>query len=374
MDNEVRSLTGLRGVAAAAVVLYHLVEMLHVPMGPLRLVALRGYLAVDVFFVLSGFVMALRYAPRFARGFDADAYRDFLLRRVARIYPLYAVVLAAMVLGVACGAFPGWDLRQQGATILANVLLVQGWSVGVSLNGPAWSISTEAAAYLLFPALLGVTVFGGWRRAVGTAVIACVLLGLAVAAGPRLQPSGSGALDLYRETTPLPLIRCLVGFSFGLLVYRVTQVPSVARLAMADGTVTAVMALLAIGLWHGVDDRVIYPLLPLLVLCLAANRGRAARLFGSGVAHWLGVLSYAIYLLHEGVFWGAQQMGLAGGWLGANVALVLLFGLAVLAHHAIELPGRRLIRGWGRGVAHTDAELSSTPRRARLGDAIANDR
>ena len=59
------------------VALYHLVELWHVPIGPFHALALRGYLAVDVFFVLSRFVMALRHVPPFARGFDAAAYRDF---------------------------------------------------------------------------------------------------------------------------------------------------------------------------------------------------------------------------------------------------------------------------------------------------------
>jgi peptidoglycan/LPS O-acetylase OafA/YrhL len=89
--SEIRSLTGLRGVAAAYVVLYHM-HLFELCSGAAATVLTHGYLAVDLFFVLSGFVMALTYAELFEGGFSAGRYRDFLVRRIARVYPLYVVV------------------------------------------------------------------------------------------------------------------------------------------------------------------------------------------------------------------------------------------------------------------------------------------
>jgi peptidoglycan/LPS O-acetylase OafA/YrhL len=346
MATEVRSLTGLRGIAASVVVQYHYVEATPQVPSLLREIASRGYLAVDMFFVLSGFVMALTYAHRFAHGFDAPAFGDFLLRRFARIYRLYVVILGLTVLGVGVGAFPGWNLRDSLATVVANFLLIQAWGTTVSLNGPAWSISTEFAAYLLFPMLLRATLFGGGRRAAQATVAAAILLILAAMIRPLLRPGGNGTLDLYRETTPLPLLRCFAGFTFGLLTYRLTGSPGIMQLARQGLAAVVLVALLAAALLLDVNDLAIYTLLPPLVLCLYATRGRPGRVLWHGVIYQLGTLSYAIYLLHVGVLWGAGHLPTNSSLVIDTTAVVALLALASLAHHAVELPGRRLIRKW----------------------------
>jgi peptidoglycan/LPS O-acetylase OafA/YrhL len=346
MATEVRSLTGLRGIAASTVVLYHLAEVTPLAAAPPQRILMHGYLAVDVFFILSGFVMALTYAGNFSRGFDADAYWDFLRRRFARIYPLYAVILALVVVGVACGVFPTWHLRLGVAPIAANVLLIQAWGASASLNRPAWSISAEFAAYLLFPMLLRATLFGGHRLAWRSAIMAAVLLVLAAILGPHLQAIRSGTLDLYYETTPLPLLRCLAGFTFGLLAYRLAGSPTVMRLARHDLTAVVLIALLVVALLLNVNDLAIYVLLPPLVLCLYANGGRLGRVLGHGVIYRLGTLSYAIYLLHDGVLWSVLRLPTDSPMVIDATTIVAVLVLATLAHHFIELPGRRLIRGW----------------------------
>src|SRR5215469_633600 len=91
---EIRALTGLRGVAALLVALYHINPNLIAPTATGRFVG-KGYLWVDLFFVLSGFLLAMNYAGKFAGGWKLGAWLDFLLHRVARIYPLYIVLVAA---------------------------------------------------------------------------------------------------------------------------------------------------------------------------------------------------------------------------------------------------------------------------------------
>jgi peptidoglycan/LPS O-acetylase OafA/YrhL len=346
MATEVRSLTGLRGIAAVAVVLYHFKEMTPLPASPLSGIVSRGYLAVDVFFVLSGFVMALTYARGFASGFNTITYRDFLLRRFARIYPLYALVLVGMLVCIGCGLCPGSNLRNSLAAIIANVLLVQAWGVAGSINGPAWSISTEFAAYLLFPMLLKATLFGDGQRTTWAGIAAAGFLTIAAMAGPYLQPSQHGMLDLYCSTNPLALIRCLVGFTFGLLTYRGTTSPAIMRLAKRDLAMMTVITLFVAALLLDVGDLVVYPLVPPLVLCAYANHGRPARLLGHGITYRLGTLSYAIYLLHKFVLWGVAQTLSASCLVVDATAFAVLLALAIFAHHVVELPGRRLIRGW----------------------------
>src|SRR5258707_7540721 len=85
---EIRSLTGMRGVAALAVVLYHL-DLGQDDTGLVQHIIHHGYLAVDLFFVLSGFIMALTYSHVFVERFNINKYWKFLNHRIARIYPLY---------------------------------------------------------------------------------------------------------------------------------------------------------------------------------------------------------------------------------------------------------------------------------------------
>src|SRR5690242_15715766 len=99
---EIRALTGVRGVAASLVAIYHFSPTKEMAPGLLRNVVSRGYLWVDLFFVLSGFVIALNYGQLFASGFSRRAFATFLVRRVARIYPLYlVVVLTGLAWGLA---------------------------------------------------------------------------------------------------------------------------------------------------------------------------------------------------------------------------------------------------------------------------------
>ncbi|MFC7542487.1 acyltransferase family protein [Siccirubricoccus deserti] len=102
----IRALTSIRGLAAWWVVLYHVRELLPPTMPPMLHAALaHGYLAVDLFFMLSGFVISLDYSTQFAR-LDAGQVRRFLLLRLGRIYPLHLVMLIAFVANpIAIGLF-----------------------------------------------------------------------------------------------------------------------------------------------------------------------------------------------------------------------------------------------------------------------------
>src|ERR1051326_8086781 len=156
---EIRALTGLRGVAALLVALYHINPNWIAPTATGRFVG-KGYLWVDLFFVLSGFLLAMNYARLFAGGWSLGAWLDFLLHRVARIYPLYvAMVLASLAYSLAlyggvhaaAAPPPALTLSEPARDVAANLLMVQSWGVGKSIDGVAWSLSPEGAAYLMFP-------------------------------------------------------------------------------------------------------------------------------------------------------------------------------------------------------------------------------
>lgn len=351
---ESPALTGLRGVAAVLVMMHH--ASLHLGAvdlpwagGLLR----KGYLGVDMFFVLSGFVMSMVYGSWFTGGplsapgrgaRTAGAMAVFLVRRAARVWPLHAAVLGALLAGL---ALSGEALPSPRFT-LANLLLVQGWGVSGEINAPAWSVSTEVLAYLLFPLLAGPMLRWRWGAALGLAV-AAALLAACLALAPPLGPGRRGTLDIHMNYSVLPAMRCLAGFLLGMLAWRAGQAPAAAMLAGRPWVGTWAL-LLALGLVLAkATDLLVLALMPLVVLGLHCGRGRAWRLFKAQPLHGLGTLSYAIYLIHYAL------LPLLLGGPGPVAARLALYAaatllLAALAHQLIERPTRRLVRWMGEAV------------------------
>ena len=153
--------------------------------------------------------------------------------------------------------------------------------------------------------------------------------------------------------TPDPLLRCIGGFTIGLLLFRAAAHPRLRDVAGADAFSVAVAVLLVLGIAWGVNDLVLYPLFPALVLSLYVNQGWPAKAAGSPPLHWLGLLSYAIYLVHSlviEVLWPASQ-----GWLAAYptrtrgmASTILCIGVVILLarflHFSVEKPGRAWVR------------------------------
>ncbi len=224
---QLASLTPLRGVAALWVVIFHFcwrIPTIH----PERYTGAvyKGYLAVDVFFVLSGFVITHVYKDGFARRVTAWRYRNFLKARVARLYPLHVAMLllfaaTAMAERAAAyalnGSFDPIPLvgERSLSGFFANLVMLQGlWARQLSWNDPAWSISLEFLAYLLFPLLFPVL----WRaRRVGKAGIGCLLLAVL---GWLAYCTG----DYFNQWNgPYAILRCLTEFLVGSLLYSVYQ-------------------------------------------------------------------------------------------------------------------------------------------------------
>ncbi|MCF8708747.1 acyltransferase family protein [Rhizorhapis sp. SPR117] len=156
----------LRGIAALAVFAYHLqLDLLHrLPLGPATPLIERGYLWVDFFFLLSGYVLSMSYLDRLGRGRFTEAW-TFLRARFARIVPMHLAALALLVAFVmllrptqeGLGGARFWsflDTPNSGYLALQAMLLqVWNYRAAVSWNVPSWSISTEMHVYLVLPML-----------------------------------------------------------------------------------------------------------------------------------------------------------------------------------------------------------------------------
>jgi peptidoglycan/LPS O-acetylase OafA/YrhL len=342
---ELLPLTAIRGIAAWWVVLFHLRFLLApwIPAAALAVLA-RGNLAVDLFFILSGFVMALNYGERIAAG-GAAAYRDFLFRRFARIYPLHLLILlgfaayalAAVRFGTTKAADQGWGYFAE------SVLLIQNWGFTSQArwNVPAWSISTEAVAYLLFP--LSVMLFRPSKRPLWLLGAAVVVLGLSVQ--PFFWLLGYPFPNAVAQTG---LFRCLIHFAMGIGLYGLwLRLPRPRWLPPALIAAAGVLAL-AFVLW----DAPVAPLVWAGLILGLALLPKAGLLEAPGLV-WLGRISYATYLSHYLLLTLFKYFFVTAGEPVSppRLALYLLAVLAASAilYHGVERPAqKRLLAWWAR--------------------------
>lgn len=338
-----RALTGIRGIAAWMVVLYHIRFSLEnlVPAGAVAALG-KGYLAVDLFFILSGFVLWYNYADRLRSGGLSDMVQ-FMWRRVARIWPLHLFILAAFVVFALLLLLTGRSTADYPFRELPlHVFLIQNWGFTGELawNHPAWSISTELAAYLLFPLIVWAV---RWERVPLPALIGAAI---ALLAAIHLVFAANGSGNLGYDIPRLGLWRCLAEFSLGniaCMVWRSWRAwrygPAVTGLACAT--------LLGAGLVFSLPETLFVPAVFLTgILALALDRGVAARLLGARVIHYLGEISYSTYLVHYLLFILFKLLFMDAplqlGWAGFGGFLALALAASVLLYHAVEKPAQ----GW----------------------------
>jgi len=378
---EIRSLTSLRGLAAIYVALLHFSAMAQ-SLCPVEIPSLapRGQLAVDFFFDLSGFVMGYTYYSDFAAN-RLRAMPQFLLKRVARILPLHATVLAFLVLYTLAvapsfsGAIaPAVNTSQPVRDTLLNLFLLQGLGFAPNFNGPSWSISTEFTAYFAFPLVLAIVFSRSWL--VRGAAIIVPVAGL-WAISWREPHFNLGLLD-----TRLALVRTFAGFTLGLVSYRWYAARRAAWLGSDWATLSLAAAIMAIMVFR-LGDTFAAMLFPLAILAAAYNAGATDRILSSSFLYFLGVVSYSIYLLHETI--GHLEFQLVEALHPAPLSPAMALSLAAigtasvippswLAYRLIERPGRDAVRAAVRRLkAVRDAKpatrVSATaPMELRTGD------
>lgn len=358
---QLDQLTGLRGLAAWFVVFYHMRTAAGGLLSPqIMAVLAKGYLAVDLFFLLSGFVMWLNYGQKLRYG-GWSAARHFWWKRVARIWPLHLLVLGAMVIFALVLLATGRPTQEYPLRELPlHVFLVQNWGLtrALSWNHPAWSISTEFAAYLLFP--IAVWLLGWERLRTSTLVVAiCLLLAVLHAVFAFL-----GLDDLGLMIPTLGLVRCLIEFACGVLLCILWQRcgTGTGRLGLGMGLSSA--ALLAIGLVAGLPESLFVPAaMASGLFALALTKGAVTRFLGSGPLRWLGDISYATYLAHFFLFilYKILFVGEDGqlGWVGVLGYLGLVLVVSAALYHGFEKPAQRWVGARApRGFGHTTASVA----------------
>ncbi len=308
----------------------------------------KGGMGVDLFFILSGFILAHVYGPQVeAKTFH---WRSFLWARLARVYPLHLFCLMAMIgiwlIGLKLGAKTeahAFDVTQ----IPAHIMLVQAWgTVGSDgWNFPSWSISAEWFAYLAFPVTFGVA--GLFKRA--------PLAGIALAVGLfwlLVAYAYSANMVLVDMTWQGGHIRIIPSFLMGVALWMAGRQMVLSRRFAGIGVgVSVVWIFGASGV--GFPAELIWPGLAALVFFLAETSKHENHAMCSSKAWiYLGEISFAAYMIHlpfDVVFYQiverlfGELIGLKAILMG-GLAIFLTWVGAAIAHALIENPARNFMR------------------------------
>ena len=353
---EIKPLTSVRGIAAIAVVLMHYsATMQALSTKPIPSLAPHGYLAVDFFFVLSGFIMAYTYLRSFSEARWRYAYRNFLVKRVARIVPLNIALVAILIIMLAImnlrtGSNP-YHISSSAlpGQFLANATMLSGFGIGTSINWPSWSISLEFLAYMLFPVLIAV-IFNRNAAVMLFGIIAALLVVIWVCAGNAgLSPGG-----IHNHFFPIRDVgRCLGEFTLGLAAYRAFDAGWMSGILRRDAAAIALVTVAVVVVVLKLGDLFAIVLFPPLIISIGLNRDRIANFLSSAIPYFFGECSFSLYMVHDNFRRPAEHLmsTLFGGHTTPFLALALaaIWGIAMilpawLCYRFIEKPSRRALR------------------------------
>lgn len=338
---QLDSLTGLRIFAASWVMLHHFRDVTPTETWTFPLVdrfILQGLYGVDLFFVLSGFILSHVYFGQFTSGVSRSDFRSFINFRFARLYPVHVVtflIMVALFFGemLLTGRSSAASERYSVGVFISTLTMTHAWwGVTTTPNLPAWSISAEWFAYLLFPLL-------------------CLIITRLRVAPLIFVVAGCGLATVWHEVTDYHLIRVMAGFLVGMATYQVSRHSS--KLARIPALGTVIVALIVLWATLGGSPRLEIGILlfAALILTLASERDWLCRVLSLKAIVYLGEVSYAVYMVHwvvrVTVRVAAEKAGVLesippGLIVAAYVTVTML--VAILLYHFVERPWRRRLR------------------------------
>jgi peptidoglycan/LPS O-acetylase OafA/YrhL len=356
-------LTGVRFFLAIGVVFFHYQLLWNLEPAMAGLFN-RARLCVDVFFILSGFILTHVYLL----GDKMPAYRPFLVARFARIYPAHLAILTMMLVLFLGAGIVGVPLNPDHFNLvgfLRTLFLVQSWFPSHTLtnwNGPSWSLSAEWFVYLIFPlfAWIGLKLRERPLVLIALAVTSFLLIDSAYASmtGIRLP----GAED------NVGILRIMPEFLLGIGLYYFGQTISLSKGQAIALVIASTLSLLG-AMQFNLDGRIIVALSGPFILSLALMTKSGVETFLSRpIALFWGEASFAVYLMHMPILmvWRNLVQLLFGtshdykmGLPELGLLLIVTLAVSGLLHIFIERPGRHLIRGVLMGQARPQAQVQT---------------
>jgi len=354
-------LDGLRGVAALMVVAFHVMET-HAGGSHIDQIINHGYLAVDFFFLLSGFVMGYAYDDRWGK----MTVGNFFKRRLVRLQPM---VVMGMVVGAIFFYWQGSAAAGMGKvdeTPVWQMLLImligftlipvppsmdiRGWNEMHPLNGPGWSLFFEYIANILYA--LFVRKFSKLALSILVALSAGVLIHYAVT-----SKNGDviGGWSITQEQLRIGFTRVMFPFFAGVLLFRTTKITKIKNAFLwCSLLIIAVLAFPRVGgadhLWaNGLYDSLSIIIIFPIIVYMGAS-GEITSAIGKKVCKFLGDISYPIYITHYALIYTYTAYVINNKATFADAlpyALLTFFGSIALAYACLKLydePVRKWLR------------------------------
>jgi peptidoglycan/LPS O-acetylase OafA/YrhL len=350
-------LDGLRGVAAVMVVTFHLFETF-TGGNHLKQIMNHGYLAVDFFFVLSGFVIGYAYDDRWGK----MTLKGFFKRRLIRLHPM---IIMGMIIGAVGFYFsaspilfprisqvPVWKMLMVmliGFTLIpvGHSLDIRGWGEMHPLDGPAWSLFLEYVGNLLYA--LFVRKFSNTILAILVFIAGCALIHLAVT-----SPNGDviGGWSLDPSQLRIGITRLMYPFFAGLLLSRLAKPTHIKHgFFLCSLLVIIFLSIPRIGgaehLWmNGLYDSLSIIFIFPMIVYLGAS-GELKGKFATKICKFLGGISYPIYIIHYPLIyiftaWVVdKKVPMLDAWPAALLLLVSSIAIAYAGLQLYDLPVRK---------------------------------
>ena len=354
-------LDGLRGVAALLVVLFHIFEV-HSHGDHSKQIINHGYLAVDFFFMLSGYVISYAYDDRWGR----MSLKDFFKRRLIRLHPM---IIIGMIIGAVlyyCQYSPGLGWRVISEVPVWKMLLVmvigftlipvgrgldiRGWSEMHPLNGPAWSLFYEYIANIVYAIFL--------RRTTKTILTILVIIAACVTAHYALtNPNGNiiGGWSISPHQLRIGFTRLAFPFLAGLLLARITKIHYIKNAFLTTSLLLVLfMSVPHIGnkeqLWlNGIYECFCLMILfPIIVWIGAGGKVKGKKAYR--LCRFLGDISYPIYITHFPIVYvymawvTNNRYTMADSWHVGILCVIISIVVAYTSMKLYDIPVREWLR------------------------------
>ncbi len=368
---QLDQITFTRFVAALTVVFFHYgnqVFPLNIPL--LDHVLKAGPIAVNYFYLLSGFIMAIAYyRPNDKQAFNTKSY---WWARFARIYPVY--LLALLLIAVTKLKDPNI-----GTALALNTSLLQSWvpNYALSLNSPGWSLSVEAFFYLCFPFLLALIYRSGIKK---MAIIGIALWLLTQIIHTALLNSegyqAKNALHSFIYYNPLMHINAFIlGIIVGVLfkdkpiTLKKLTTHSTLGIVLTTGLIALIIAFedhisRFMGFKIALTNGQLAPLFLLFIVFLSVNKSCIAHVFSNKGLVLLGEASFSLYILqrpihgiYDKIFRNRIDLSEAGHFY---LYLVILIVVSILSYKLFETPMRKIIRS----LSNKNSSVNNKPLRS----------
>lgn len=351
MNNQLPALTTLRGIAALFILIHHTFGAFLPEIGQyieqFTSFIRKGYLWVDFFFMLSGFILMHVYHKTFETTFRLQNYKAFIISRFARIYPLHLILLLCFICLASFQsvyhAGPGFTGKQSLFSLATNLTLLQAIHYS-SWNEPAWAISAQWLLYFFIPIIILLSKCT--MRVIDFTAIFLSFLVLFI------LNWWIGNLDFVGWKS---LVRCGAEMMTGVLTYKYQSQIQGRRYFTATSLTVGLSAIVLVSLYLPINHTITVCIFPLLIISASNLSGDSA--FNSPSLLFLGTISYSLYMIHWFfiMLFNTMSIFITGSAVHLNFTLLQLFPISIafiilnilmasLFYRYVELPQRLAIK------------------------------